>query len=247
MPRRQCAPPGVRAALALAAMIVLAGGAPSGAATPALVFESETCDVGSIVQGERPECVFSFSNAGAGELRILEVLPSCGCTTALPGTAGLGPGERGTIRVVFDSESFAGEVVKEVEVRSNDPARPLLTLHLRSLVEPEIEFEPPAVTFDAVRAGAPARQIVTLTNRRAEPVRVLTLAAEPSSYRCVAPAWSDPTRPLQLEPWDRAVLEVQFTPPPVLAMPIAGECTLEIEGPRKRHFRLKLLSLPGPQ
>ncbi|HEY6000160.1 MAG TPA: DUF1573 domain-containing protein, partial [bacterium] len=207
---------------------------------------SETCDLGSIVQGERPPCVFAFTNRGGADLRLLEVLPTCGCTTALTGRTVLGPGERGELRAVFDSSEFAGEVVKEIEVRSNDPARPSLTLRIRSLVEPEIQFEPPAVTFDPLRPGPPQRQLVTVTNRRAEPVRVLGVRAEPSSYRCVVPAWTDPARPLQLESWDRAVIEVEVTPPPALALPLAGECTLEIEGPRKRHFRLKLLSLPVP-
>ena len=233
-------------ALALAlALAALPAGAP--AANPSLVFESELCDLGSVVQGERPACTFSFANAGAGELRILEVLPTCGCTSALPDRPLLRAGERGVIRAIFDSDNFAGEVVKEIEVRSNDPVRPSVTLRLRALVEPEIEFEPSTVTFDAVQPGSPGRQIVTLTNRRAEPVRVLSLTAAPSSYRCLAPAWSEPSAPLQLESWDRMVLEVHLTPPPTLTMPIAGECLLEIEGPRKRHFRVKLLSLPGPQ
>jgi hypothetical protein len=246
MASRRSPPAAALAALALAAAVTAAPAALAGAAPPSLVFESETCDLGSVVQGERPECVFPFANAGEGELRILEVLPSCGCTTALPGPALLRAGERGALRVVFDSENFAGEIVKEIEVRSNDPARPARTLRLRSLVEPEIEFEPPAVTFDPVRPGTPARQVVTLTNRRAEPVRLLRLVAEPSSYRCVAPAWEDRSRPLQLESWDRLVIEVQVSPPQSLPMPLAGECALEIEGPRKRHFRLKLLSLPAP-
>jgi hypothetical protein len=235
-----------RAAAALAvAGLITASATAARAGAASLAFESETCDLGSVIQGERPACVFSFANAGAGELRILEVLPSCGCTTAVPDPAVLRPGERGAVTVVFDSENFAGEIVKEVEVRSNDPRRPAVTLRLRSLVEPEVEFEPPSVTFDAARPGTPARQIVMLTNRRAEPVRVLRLAAEPSSYRCIAPAWEDPSRPLQLESWDRAVIEIHVTPPQSLAMPLAGECTLDIEGPRKRHFRLKLLALPA--
>lgn len=234
-------------ALALAAALSAAPAAAAGAAAPALVFESETCDLGSVVQGERPECVFPFANAGDRELRILEVLPSCGCTTALPGPTLLRAGERGVLRAVFDSGDFAGEVVKEIEVRSSDPARPTLTLRIRSLVEPEIQFEPPVVTFDAPPPGAPQRQLVVLTNRRAEPVRVLRLDAAPSSYRCVAPAWEDRSRPLQLESWDRLVIEVHVTPPASFVLPLAGECLLEIEGPRKRHFRLKLLSLPGPQ
>jgi len=216
------------------------------AAPPAIVFESETCDLGSVVQGEQPDCVFSFTNGGSDELRILAVEPTCGCTTALSSAPQLPAGARGSIRVVFDSEKFVGEVVKEVEVRANDPSRRNVTLRVKALVEPEIDFEPRVVTFEDVRPGAVNKQVVMLTNRRAEPVRVLRIAVEPSSYRCLVPMWSDVSQPLVLESWDRVAIEVVFTPPGSLAMAIAGECTLEIEGPRKRQFTLKLLALPAP-
>ncbi len=230
-------------------LVAAAVAAPHGwafASAPVIVFESESCDLGSVVQGEQPDCVFSFSNGGSGDLRILHVEPSCGCTTALITAALTRAGERGGIRVVFDSENFAGEIVKEVEVLSNDPVRPSITLQVKALVEPEIDFEPRLVTFDDVRSGSALRQVVMLTNRRADPVRILRLSAEPASYRCILPGWDERSLPLQLEPWDRVVLEVRFAPQNPLAMPIAGECAFEIEGPRRRHFRLKLLALPAP-
>jgi len=210
------------------------------------VFSSETCDLGSIVQGEQPDCVFPFTNAGGDELRILRVEPSCGCTTALLSAALVPGGEHGGIRVAFDSDNFAGDVTKEIEVRSNDPARPSVTLRLQALVEAEIDFEPRVVTFDDVRAGAALKHVVMLTNRRADPVRVLRLEAQPSSYRCLLPAWGDTSHPLVLESWDRVAIEVHFDHPEKPAMTIAGECTLEVEGPRKRSFKLKLLALPAP-
>jgi hypothetical protein len=237
-------------ALALPAVLVAAlAAAPPGAASgspPAIAFESETCDLGSLAQGEQPACLFGFTNAGDGELRIHQVEPTCGCTTALLSAPLVRAGDRGAIRVVFDSASFAGEVVKEVEVRTNDPARPSITLRVKALVEPEIDFEPREVAFDGVPAGSAAKHVVMLTNRRAEPVRILRLEGRPSSCRCLIPAWTDPSQPLTLESWDRVVMEVFFTSPQSLAMPIAGECALEIEGPRKRDFRLKILALPPP-
>jgi len=225
----------------LAAQPVRAAGAP-----PAITFESETCDLGSVVQGELPHCVFSFTNGGSDDLNILQVEPTCGCTTALLSAPLLRSGASGAIRVVFDTDAFAGEVLKEVEVRSNDPARPSVTLRVKALVEPEIDFEPRVVAFDQVREGAALKQVVMLTNRRAEPVRVLRLEAEPSSYRCQMPAWTDRSHPLVLESWDRVAIDVLFAAPGPLPMAIAGECTLEVEGPRKRNFRLKLLALPAP-
>jgi len=138
------------------------------------------------------------------------VEPSCGCTTALLSAPLLRGGEHGGIRVVFDSDNFAGEVIKEIVVRSNDPARRSVTLRVQALVEPEIDFEPRVVAFDDMRAGTAPRQVVLLTNRRAEPVRILRLEAQPSSYRCLIRAWSDRSQPLVLESWDRVAIEVHY-------------------------------------
>ncbi|MHB8834689.1 MAG: DUF1573 domain-containing protein [Candidatus Methylomirabilia bacterium] len=235
------------AVCALAAgTLIAAAPARATAAPPAITFGSETCDLGNVVQGELPDCVFSFSNGGDDDLRIFQVEPTCGCTTALLSAPLLRAGERGGIRVVFDSDNFAGEVVKEVAVRSNDPDRRSVTLRVKALVEPEIDFEPRVVTFDAVPDGAVLKQAVILTNRRADPVRVLRVEAQPASYRCLVPAWSDRSQPLVLESWDRVAIDVVFTPPETLAMAIAGECALEVEGPRKRHYKLKLLAFPSP-
>jgi hypothetical protein len=234
------------AGCALAAWAIIAAvPARALAAPPAITFESETCDLGSVIQGEQPDCVFSFTNGGGDDLHILQVEPTCGCTTALLSAPLQRAGEHGGIRVVFDSGNFAGEVVKEVEVRSNDPARRSVWLRVKALVEPEIDFEPRVVSFDDVRAGAVLKQVAILTNRRADPVRVLSLEAQPSAFLCLIPAWSDRSQPLVLESWDRVAIDIVFTSPGTLAMAIAGECLLEVEGPRKRFFNVKLLALPS--
>lgn len=215
------------------------------ATPPAIFFENETCDLGSIVQGEQPSCVFVFRNRGDEDLRILQVEPSCGCTTTLLTAPVLHAAARGEIRAVFDSENFSGEVVKEVEVRSNDPSRPSVVLRVMALVEPEIDFEPRTATFDYLRPGAAVKQVVTLTNRSAGPVRILRLDVEPAAYSCVVPSWTDRAAPLALESWDRLPVEVRFTTPANFVMPVAGVCDFVIEGPRKRRFTLKLLALPA--
>jgi hypothetical protein len=235
-------------ALALLCALAAAAAAAPGrarAAGPSIGFAAETCDLGSVVQGEQPACDFSFVNRGSGDLHVLQVEPSCGCTTALVSAPVLRAGEGGSIHAVFDSGDFAGEVVKEIDVRSDDPARPLVTLRIRAQVEPEIDFEPRVVTFPDVQAGTAPSQVVMVTNRRAEPVRVLSLEARPPSCSCVLRGWTGPAEPLVLEPWDRVPLEVRFTSPRTLPMPLAGECSLEIAGPRKRNFVLKILALPA--
>jgi hypothetical protein len=239
---------GAAFSVALTATLAAVGWLFAGAALaspPAIVFASETCDLGSIVQGEQPACEFPFANGGTEELRVLRLEPSCGCTTALLTSRVMQAGERGTLRVVFDSANFAGDVVKEVEVGTNDPARATVTLRVKALVEPEIDFEPRLVTFEDVRAGETRTQTVMLTNRRAEAVRVVRLEAQPSSCACALAGWPDASQPLVLESWDRVRVEARFDSPQAVTMPIAGECVFVIEGPRKREFRLKIFALPS--
>lgn len=232
----------VAAGLALA---FLPGAALPAGAAGRIVFESERCDLGALVQGERPLCEFALSNAGDGELEILEVEPACGCTTALPPPSRLPPGGRSALALSFDSSAFAGDVEKTVAVRSSDPGRPEVTLTIAAHVEAEIEFEPRQVTFARAAPGIPARETVVFVNRRAEPVAVRAVAARPGSFACRLPAWEEPTRPYPVEPWDRVVLEVEVTPPPDFAMPLVGECALEISGPRRERFTLLLIARPS--
>jgi hypothetical protein len=235
------------AVLALGALLAgPAGAAPEAAppAAPAIRFDQAGCDFGTVVQGEQPSCVLAFSNDGGAELRVLDVEPTCGCTSALVTAPVVPPGKRGSVSIAFDSSNFAGDVVKEITVRSSDPARPAVVLTIRALVEPEIDFEPRQVSFDEVRPGDRRVEQVVLTNRSSGPVEIRSLEASPQTFACRVPAWADPARPLVVEPWDRLQIEVAMSAPPTVAMPIAGECAFTIHGPRKTRFTLKILALP---
>lgn len=223
---------------------VPAGAAGAGPAPPAIRFDQAGCDFGSVLQGEQPSCLLTFSNDGGADLRIFDVEPTCGCTSALVTAPVVSPGGQGSVRIVFDSSNFAGEVVKEITVHSSDPARPAAVVTVRALVETEVEFEPRQVTFDDVAPGAQRVERVALTNRRAEPVEIRSLEASPHTFQCRVPAWTDTAQPLVVEPWDRLQIDVAMTAPPTVAMPIAGECVFTIHGPRKTRFTLKILALP---
>jgi hypothetical protein len=238
---------GNRPARAALLALLLAAAAPARCeAAPAIAFDHPVCELGTVTQGEQPRCTFAFTNAGDEELRVLRVEPTCGCTTALTAAPLLAPGQRGEVAVTFDSSNFAGDVVKELTVLSSDPAHPAVTLSVRALVEPEVDFEPRTVTFEGVLAGAEEAQTVVLMNRRAEAVSVLRVGAEPATFGCALPGWSDPAHPLVVESWDRVALVVTMRAPAAVTMPIAGLCTLEIAGARKRLFPLKILALPAP-
>jgi len=88
---------------------------------PKLVFSEETWDFGEVKEGEIVTHIFKFQNKGEGELIIKKIETSCGCTAVLLSRDRLKPGEKGEIKVTFNSRGFEGKVTKYIFVRSNDP------------------------------------------------------------------------------------------------------------------------------
>ena len=71
---------------------------------------------------------FTLSNAGDELLIISDVVPSCGCTTATLETYELEPGQSVELPITIDTTGFSGLVLRVIDVFSNDPVTPTLTL-----------------------------------------------------------------------------------------------------------------------
>jgi hypothetical protein len=89
-----------------------------GAATE-ITFTSNEYNFGDIVQGEVVEHEFEFTNSGSNDLIIGSAKPSCGCTVPDYPKKPLRPGEKGKIKVKFDSANKIGPQNKTVEISAN--------------------------------------------------------------------------------------------------------------------------------
>ncbi|MBR7035740.1 MAG: DUF1573 domain-containing protein [Bacteroidales bacterium] len=91
-------------------------------------FEHKNYSFGAIPKGQIVEHTYFFKNTGNVDLIIDEVDPSCGCTTPEWTKEPVKPGERGKIRVKFDTQHQSyGNKTKQVAVYSNTvPSRNLL-------------------------------------------------------------------------------------------------------------------------
>lgn len=103
-----------------------AGDTTSTAITPGMAanatsikFEEETFDFGKIKQGEKVTHQFAFTNTGDKPLIITEAHASCGCTVPEPPKEPIKPGEKGLIKVVFNSEGKSGLQDKQIYVSAN--------------------------------------------------------------------------------------------------------------------------------
>ena len=96
---------------------------------PVIEFEKTSYDFGEVVQGEKLTYTFKFKNTGKSNLIIFSSEATCGCTTSTPPKAPIRPGESGEIKVLFDSKSQNGKVVKRILVGAHTyPAETILTI-----------------------------------------------------------------------------------------------------------------------
>lgn len=100
---------------------------------PVIVFESQLHDYGIIKKNSDGTCWFSFSNKGDAPLVITGVKASCGCTVPDYPKAPVLPGEKGKIKVMYNTKK-TGLFQKTVNVTCNDPKTPTVTLTIKGNV-----------------------------------------------------------------------------------------------------------------
>lgn len=99
---------------------------------PKISFAEKQKDFGKILQGDIIQYEFDFANDGDETLEIKNVQTSCGCTAATVGDKDeYKPGEKGKIRITFNSNGKVGIIEKTVLVESNDKANDQIILTVR--------------------------------------------------------------------------------------------------------------------
>ena len=88
-------------------------------ALPSIVFEADFHNFGEISEGTVAEHVFTFTNEGDGPLIISNAQGSCGCTVPIWPRNPIAPGEKGEIKVSFNSKGRAGKQDKRVTLTTN--------------------------------------------------------------------------------------------------------------------------------
>jgi hypothetical protein len=81
-------------------------------------FESETIDYGKIDKGANGERIFIFTNIGDQPIIIKNIKSSCGCTVPEKPEKPVMPGEKGEIKVSYDTKRVGG-FSKSITIFSN--------------------------------------------------------------------------------------------------------------------------------
>jgi uncharacterized cupredoxin-like copper-binding protein len=90
---------------------------------------------GNVIEGEKLDWIVGFKNIGKKKLIINDVKPSCGCTAALLNKKEIKPGEKGELKIEFDTSNRSGKMTRTVTLYSNDPAQPRQTITLYINIE----------------------------------------------------------------------------------------------------------------
>lgn len=96
---------------------------------PQITFSHLTHDFGTIVEGERVEHTFKFENTGKSNLVISSATASCGCTIPNWPKEPIAPGEKGEIKVEFNSAGKRDMVSKDITILANtNPVKTILQI-----------------------------------------------------------------------------------------------------------------------
>jgi len=143
--------------LGISICLLLISGSVYAGQAPRIHFKQDTWDFGSTKQGKNLIHTFRFTNIGDETLKIAKVLTSCGCTAALLSKKIYEAGEKGEIKVTFNTRGYEGEVSKYLYVKSNDPKQPNKMLTVSASIDvpprPKIELNRYSIDLGLILEG----------------------------------------------------------------------------------------------
>ncbi|MHC4368591.1 MAG: DUF1573 domain-containing protein [Planctomycetota bacterium] len=139
---------------------------------PKITFAKLIHDFGDVGLKNERLCEFRFTNTGDGVLKIAQVTKSCDACTAFQLDKGqYEPGESGTLKVKFYSDTQMGQMTKSLTIRTNDPTSPDVVVAVKANVISKVDFEPKSLKLLLQQANAGCPKI-TLTSTDGEPFSI---------------------------------------------------------------------------
>ncbi|QCX53404.1 DUF1573 domain-containing protein [Elizabethkingia sp. JS20170427COW] len=101
-----------------------------------LVISQPFYNFGDVKKGEQVEHTYEITNTGDKPLIISSVKPGCGCTAPEYTKDPILPGQKGQVKLKFDSSSFEGLQQKSAEVFTNTEKSPVVLNFTANVINP---------------------------------------------------------------------------------------------------------------
>ncbi len=194
---------------------------------PQVRFDKMVHDFGNVGPGTANVCEFGFKNVGEALLKIIEVVPTCGCTIFTLDKKEYEPGESGVLKIKFNAPIPAGATTKHITVTSNDKAAPTLTLTLKATVVARVDYQPKTLNL-LLKDEDKALPKVTLTSIDGKPFSVTSVKSTANAISADFDASVEATRfvlqlkvdKTQLQRVANGVVEISLTHPEAKAVSI---------------------------
>ncbi|MCJ7681123.1 MAG: DUF1573 domain-containing protein [Candidatus Aminicenantes bacterium] len=155
--------------ITVALFVLLLGETGLAANSSKITFQKDEFDFGQSKEGSSLTHTFKFENTGDDVLKIANVQTSCGCAAALVTKKSYKPGEKGEIKVTFNTRGYEGEVSKYIYIESNDPDQPNKMLTVKASINtpprPKIELDQYSVDLGLLLEGEGIETEAGIKNR----------------------------------------------------------------------------------
>lgn len=153
-----------------AGLAALAEGAPK------IQFDRLVYDFGKTGQVETVTGTFKYTNEGDAVLKIKQPHATCGCTVASLDPDTLAPGESGELAFTLSLGQTRTVLEKHINVSSNDPKTPEVSLVIKADYTPLFEVTPMLLAPILPRNGKATNLVVSLARTDGQPLRIRRLA-----------------------------------------------------------------------
>lgn len=172
------------------------------------VVGGETVDWGDVGDGKL-EHTLKIVNVGGDTLRISDVKPSCGCTTAPLDKDMLLAGDTAIVHLTMDVAGRQGATTKSLRIMSNDSTSPTTTVQLKANVIQHVVANPNYFNVSDVEPGKEGSSTIQLVNVGKEPVTVQPPKELDTPLMAVQ---FDMKEPVTLQVGDSLAVTVRATP-----------------------------------
>lgn len=212
-----------------------AGTAADPNAAPTLeIVGGDTIDWGEVGGGEL-ERELKLVNAGGGTLEILNIKPSCGCTTAPIDKDKLASGEEATVKVTMDVATRTGPTQKTITITTSDSLNPTRIVYLKANVVQDIATIPSHFLISDVQPGETGSSTINIVNTSTGPVTIQPPKLDGSTVMRVT---FDMKRAETLAPGDSLLVTASVTTPD--PKPSSVPVTFATNSKRTKEIRVTL-------